>query len=121
MNIQLSKDVVEKLAPYTKDGVLLLDLDDGVGSFSKFGVCSLDTSFRFLVVKKDSDLKDYQVALDSKVGPIYIKDYTLHYFGKEPKIDLNPRFLNYVLSTEAGIVDNNVQVIDMKALQELSE
>ena len=40
---------------------IILDLDDGVGEYSKMGVCSLDTSFRLLLLDKEhagvSDLR----------------------------------------------------------------
>lgn len=121
MEITLSAPVVEKLQPFVAESAkLLLDLDDGVGEFSKFGICSLDTSFRLLVVKEDSNLKDYNLVLKSLVGPIYIKDYTAHYFGEKPILALNPRFSNLVLTNEAGLLDGNVEVIDMRGMQDLS-
>ncbi|MHC5373214.1 iron-sulfur cluster biosynthesis family protein [Enterococcus sp. LJL120] len=121
MEIKMSPEVEKKLAPYQQDAKLLLDLDDGVGSFSKFGVCSLDTSFRVLVVAKDSDLKDYPTALTSPIGDLYIKEYTSNYFAEEPVLELNPRFQNLVLKTASGTVDGNVEIIDMRALQSLQK
>lgn len=121
MEIALSTPVVEKLQPFVAESAkLLLDLDDGVGEFSKFGICSLDTSFRVLVVKEDSNLKDYNLILKSLVGPIYIKDYSAHYFGEKPQLALNPRFNNLVLTNETGLLDGNVEIIDMRGMQELT-
>lgn len=122
MNIQITPAAKAKLTPYTAEhAILLLDLDDGVGSFSKFGVCSLDTSFRVLIVQNDSDLKDYSLEMKSEVGPIYIKEYTKDYFTENPQLDLNPRFQNLVLKSETGIIDNNVEIIDFRAIQAAQE
>lgn len=118
MNIQITAEAEAKLAPYLAEhALLLLDLDDGVGPFSQLGVCSLDTSFRILIVQKDSDLKDYSLHLDSTIGPIYIKEYTNNYFNERPIMDLNPRFQNLMLKSATGIIDNNVEIIDLRALQ----
>lgn len=117
MKLNLTEDAAKKLAPYTKEAKLLLDLDDGVGSFSKFGVCSLDTSFRVLVVAPDSDLKDYPTALETSIGDLYIKDYTKNYFEEDPSLSLNPRFQNLALKSATGTIDNNVEIIDMRAMQ----
>lgn len=51
MELKMSQAVINKLEGYhSNEGALLLDLDDGVGPYSKLGICSLDTSFRFLLV-----------------------------------------------------------------------
>lgn len=115
MEIQVSKEAQEKLVPYKNEGIrFLIDLDDGVGEFSKFGVCSLDTHFRILVVNKKGELPDYSEVLESNDGPFYIKDYTKHYFGQKPQLTVNERFCNLVLSTENGLVDGNVEILDKR-------
>jgi uncharacterized protein YqkB len=115
MKLTMSEAVTKKLAGYNLEGsALLLDLDDGVGPYSKLGICSLDTSFRFLLVADNPVPAPYSVTLSSEVGPIYIKDYTLTYFDKEPKLSLNDRFQSIMLETESGVVDRNVEVIDLR-------
>ncbi|WP_071131166.1 iron-sulfur cluster biosynthesis family protein [Enterococcus timonensis] len=115
MKITLSPEAVAKLQPYLNDETaLLLDLDDGVGKFSKFGICSLDISFRILVVDKTQDLKDYGTQLDSEVGPIGIKGYSADYIGESPSLTVNPRYQNLVLNSVSGLVDGNVGIVDFR-------
>ena len=77
-------------------------------------ICSLDTSFRFLLVSDKEVPAPYTITLSSAVGPIYIKDYTANYFDQEPKLNLNERFQSIVLETESGVVDRNVEIIDLR-------
>lgn len=93
------------------DQKLLLDLDDGVGQFSKVGYCSLDTNFRLLIVPADTDLKDYQAHFDSDLGPIYYKGYTENYFDGHEVLDLNPKNQMLSLKNHGGEVDNRVPIV----------
>lgn len=120
MDIQITPEALKKLAPYrNQDTCLLLDLDDGVGIFSKLGVCSLDTSFRILAVQADSNLKDYPIALTAPEGNLYIKAYTKDYFSEQPILELDPRFPSLRLKSAAGVIDNHVEIIDLRELQKL--
>lgn len=115
MELKMSQAVINKLEGYhSNEGALLLDLDDGVGPYSKLGICSLDTSFRFLLVSDKEVPAPYTITLSSAVGPIYIKDYTANYFDQEPKLNLNERFQSIMLETESGVVDSNVEIIDLR-------
>jgi uncharacterized protein YqkB len=115
MELNMSQAVINKLAGYdANEGSWLLDLDDGVGPYSKLGICSLDTSFRLLLVSDKEIPAPYTVSLSSAVGPIYIKDYTVNYFDQNPKLSLNERFQSIILETESGVVDRNVELIDLR-------
>jgi uncharacterized protein YqkB len=115
MELNMSQAVINKLAGYdANEGSWLLDLDDGVGLYSKLGICSLDTSFRLLLVSDKEIPAPYTVSLSSAVGPIYIKDYTVNYFDQNPKLSLNERFQSIILETESGVVDRNVELIDLR-------
>ncbi|KRL00078.1 iron-sulfur cluster biosynthesis family protein [Liquorilactobacillus capillatus] len=68
---------------------LLLDFDDGVGAFSRVGVCSLDSVFRILIVSKETEIHDYDKVIDSDLGPFKIKGYSEMYMDDEMKLDVN--------------------------------
>ena len=71
MELKMSQAVINKLEGYhSNEGAFLLDLDDGVGPYSKLGICSLDTSFRFLLVSDTEVPAPYTSTLASAVGPI---------------------------------------------------
>ena len=58
MYLKISEKAQERLQKYTDEGAtIILDLDDGVGKYSKMGVCSLDTSFRLLLLDKKQEKK----------------------------------------------------------------
>lgn len=113
--LKMSPAVVERLKKHMTgtDEQLILDFDDGVGAYSKAGVCSLDVSFRILVVDRheiDSEIFDEQ--LDSPLGPVLIKSYADNYFIDEaPKLDLNKLGL-ISLKTNTGVIDTNVEILD---------
>lgn len=90
---------------------LILDFDDGVGRYSKVGVCSLDVSFRLLIVADDTLDSVYDTTLDSPLGKIWIKGYAANFVDEAPKLSLN-KFGLIALTTATGTVDSNVAVLD---------
>lgn len=112
--LEMSQAVQERLAKHMTGAneQLILDFDDGVGAYSKVGVCSLDVSFRFLVVdKNDIDVSIYDEQLDSDMGPVLIKGYADNFVNEAPKLDVNKLGL-INLKTNAGVVDTNVEIMD---------
>ncbi|GKQ43244.1 hypothetical protein RD055328_11670 [Companilactobacillus sp. RD055328] len=94
---------------------ILLDLDDGVGMFSKVGQCSLDTSFRILLVEKDIDFKsDYSVEIDSNIDPIYIKASSDYIFTENITFRVRPNSQTLQMSSSAGLIDGTVNVEHIK-------
>lgn len=91
---------------------LVLDFDDGVGAYSKVGVCSLDVSFRFLIVDKNSVDAVYDTKVASPLGDVLVKGYADNFIDQSPKLTLN-KFGLINLSTSEGVVDTNVEVMSM--------
>ncbi|MGX7350836.1 hypothetical protein RU97_GL000451 [Enterococcus canis] len=104
-----------KLEPYIEAGAkVVLDLDDGVGAYSKMGVCSLDTSFRILILDKVQESKDYALTLDSNVGEVLIKDYSKMYLDEDMTLDVKDRFNTLYLKSPSGVLDGNVPIVDLR-------
>ena len=115
MFIQISDKLQEKLRMFIADSAtILLDLDDGVGKYSKLGVCSLDTSFRLLIVNKTQDQSDYDLTVESDVGPIKIKGYSDVYLDQEMKLEYDDRLALIKLKGSSGVIDGNVPIIDLR-------
>jgi uncharacterized protein YqkB len=92
---------------------LLLSYDDGVGQFSSVGVCSLDTAFQLIKVDPELEAPDYDLQLDSNIGPIFIKGYSKQYLGENLKLDFDSKFFTLPLSSDSEMIDSNVQVMDL--------
>lgn len=91
MYLTITQEARKKIMSYLEDSndELLLDFDDGVGSLSRVGVCSLDSVFRILIVSDDIDTHDYDKKIDSDIGPFKIKGYSEMYMDEEMKLDVN--------------------------------
>ncbi|KRM97519.1 hypothetical protein FC19_GL001560 [Liquorilactobacillus aquaticus DSM 21051] len=91
MYLTITQEARKKIMSYLEDSndELLLDFDDGVGSLSRVGVCSLDSVFRILIVSDDIDSHDYDKKVDSDIGPFRIKGYSEMYMDEEMKLDVN--------------------------------
>lgn len=111
--LQMSQEVQTRLRNHliNDNEQLILDFDDGVGVYSKVGVCSLDVSFRFLVVDKQAVDAIYDETLDSPLGPVLIKGYAANFVNEAPELDMN-KFGLITLKTAAGVVDTNVEILD---------
>lgn len=104
--------VQERLKQHMNPGDrLILDFDDGVGRYSKVGVCSLDVSFRLLIVADDTLDSVYDTTLDSPMGEIWIKGYAANFVDEAPKLSVN-KFGLITLTTATGTIDSNVAVLD---------
>ena len=84
MQLTITKEAEAKLKPYfdDKNAVILLDFDDGVGPFSKVGVCSLNQAFQLVVAPKEADLHDYDQVLETNLGKVYYKGYSDMYLDQ---------------------------------------
>ncbi|GAW98800.1 iron-sulfur cluster biosynthesis family protein [Secundilactobacillus mixtipabuli] len=111
--LQMSQDVQERLKKHllNDSDQLVLDFDDGVGAYSKVGVCSLDVSFRFLIVNKQGIDAVYDQTIASPLGDVRIKGYADNYVDEAPELYLN-KFGLITLKTAAGIIDTNVEILD---------
>lgn len=90
----------------------LLNLDDGVGNYSREGSCAIDTSFDLIAVNPDVDDPDFNAQMDSDLGPVYYKEYSESYLEQNLKFDVKYNAL--ILSGDSGIVDGNVQIKDLR-------
>lgn len=115
MYLKITDKAQEKLLTYIKeDTIVILDLDDGVGEYSKVGYCSLDTSFRLLILDKSQSHKDYAESLENNVGDIYIKDYSKRYLDEAMTLDFDDRLHALQLNGPSGILDSNVPIVDLR-------
>lgn len=115
MFLKISDEAQVKLLPFLEsDAVVILDLDDGVGKYSKMGVCSLDTSFRLLILNRLQDRSDFDLTLDSTIGEIFIKDYSKRYLDEAMMLEIDPRLQTFKLKIPSGVLDGNVPLIDLR-------
>ena len=84
---------------------IILALDDGVGKYSKMGVCSLDIGFRLLILDQLQKISDFSLILDSDVGAVYIKDYSKRYLDEEMILEVDSRLQVFKLKSPSGILD----------------
>ncbi|WP_086443920.1 iron-sulfur cluster biosynthesis family protein [Candidatus Enterococcus lemimoniae] len=118
MFLHVSDEAQIKLTPYIeRKAVIILDLDDGVGRYSKMGVCSLDTSFRLLLLDQLQDKSDFNLSLDSDIGSVYIKDYSKRYLDEEMTLEVDPRLQVFKLKSPSGVLDGNVPIVDLRPEQ----
>ena len=94
MYLKISEKAQERLEKYIQEGAtIILDLDDGVGKYSKMGVCSLDTSFRLLLLASKQETSDYPMTMDCDLGAMDIQDYRREVSAnalREIVLNLNP-------------------------------
>ena len=109
MELYISKAAVRKLKKQLNfDNKILLSLDDGVGPFSKVGICSLEISFDIIEVGEDTVTPDYDQQLNTNLGIWWYKGYSKNYLDENLKLILKGNQL--VLSGNSGIIDSNVQL-----------
>ncbi|MEO1768220.1 MULTISPECIES: iron-sulfur cluster biosynthesis family protein [Enterococcus] len=114
MYLEITDELKPRFLDYLKDSIVVLDLDDGVGKYTKMGFCSLDISFRFLILRKDQDRSDYQTPLDSNVGELFVKEHSAIHLDEKMKLEFDvPRGLIKLKGT-SGLIDGNVQIIDLR-------
>ncbi|GAW63742.1 hypothetical protein FC65_GL001210 [Ligilactobacillus acidipiscis DSM 15836] len=117
MYLTVEPQAQEKLQRYLDEGKdLLLDFDDGVGSLSNVGTCTLASVFRVIAVDKDAEQKDYNKSLDSNIGAFRYKGYSEMYMDPQMKLVVNPT--NKMLSlrgSNSGELTGMVNVEDLSA------
>ena len=117
MYINISDELVKRLEKY-QGSRIVLDLDDGVGRYSKAGSCALNISFRLLVLDEEQDHSDYSLDVDSTIGNIPIKEHSKLYLEDEVSLIFEPRMSLIKLKGPSGMIDGNVQIIDLRENKE---
>ncbi|MBO0453685.1 iron-sulfur cluster biosynthesis family protein [Candidatus Enterococcus murrayae] len=117
MYINIADELVKRLEKY-QNSRIVLDLDDGVGRYSKSGSCALNISFRLLVLDKEQDHSDYTLNVDSTIGSIPIKEHSKLYLEDEMSLIFDPRMSLIKLKGPGGMIDGNVQIIDLREKKE---
>lgn len=109
MRLTITDQAFEKLRENVPENSrLLLSFDDGVGPFSKVGICSLETSFDIIAVDREVKTPDYDAKLATNHGEWQYKGYSNVYLDDDMKLDIKNNQL--VLSGESGILDSSITV-----------
>ena len=117
MHLNIADELVKQLEKY-QGSRIVLDLDDGVGRYSKSGSCALNISFRLLILDKDQDDSDYTLDIESIIGNIPIKEHSKLYLEDEMSLVFDPRMSLIKLKGPSGMIDGNIQIIDLRKNKE---
>ena len=120
MYINVSEELVKRLEEY-QNSRIVLDLDDGVGRYSKAGSCALNISFRLLFLDEDQDHSDYTLDVESNIGNIGIEEHSKLYLEDEMSLIFDPRMSLIKLKGPSGMIDGNVQMIDLREKKEQAQ
>lgn len=118
MQLTITKEAEAKLKPYfdDKNAVILLDFDDGVGPFSKVGVCSLNQAFQLVVAPKEADLHDYDQVLETNLGKVHYKGYSDMYLDQVMQLKVNEQNMTLrLVGNNSGDLTPVLNVIDLRA------
>lgn len=114
MYLEFSDDVMMRIKKHMHaDTVVVLDFDDGVGPFSKAGICSLDTAFKLILTTKVVVTPEFDATIESNLGQVLIKDYSKEQLDQQMTL-IQADNLNLVLKGAGGILDGHVQMIDLQ-------
>lgn len=114
MKITFTETAAQRVARYlgpTKR--MLLDFDDGVGPFSSVGTCSLDGTFRLIVVDRQVDLPDFDQQLSSNLGDIGIKGYSAVQLDDQMEVRFNKQYFTIPLVSTKRTLTENLPIIDL--------
>lgn len=114
MNITFTEGAVNRLKRYDlSNKKMLLDFDDGVGPFSAVGSCSLDGTYRLILVAKDVKTPDYDEKINSNLGDVFIKRHTAVQFDSKMEVRFNPRYFTMPLVSPQRVLTDNLEVLDL--------
>lgn len=117
MKLTITDDAANKLRPFFEDqnALVLLDFDDGVGPFSKVGVCSLNQAFQLVIVDKTEDIHDYNEKITTELGDVYYKGYSDMYLDQVMQLKLNPQNMTLrLVGNSSGELTPVLNVIDLR-------
>ncbi|EOH91417.1 iron-sulfur cluster biosynthesis family protein [Enterococcus villorum] len=115
MELLLTEEAKEKLQNQINEGEqVLFDIEDGDGPFADSRVtCQLDTSFRLIIVKKNTtkDLSLYTEKVKTPIGVIWIKKSALIYMDNPTTIAVEPTYKSLQLKGASGLLKGNLQIM----------
>lgn len=115
MELLLTEEAKKKLQNQINEGEqVLLDIEDGDGPFADSRVtCQLDTSFRLIIVKKNTtkDLSLYTEKVETPIGVILIKKSALIYMDNPTTIAVEPTYKSLQLKGASGLLKGNLQIM----------
>jgi uncharacterized protein YqkB len=113
MQITFKEEAAARIQPLLQDGKkLLLTFEDGVGPYSQHAMMHMMVQFSLNIVAADADVHDYDVWLDSNLGPVGVKGYSQEDLDEHLVVKFNDRENAYVLSGDIGQIDSNMGFID---------
>lgn len=87
MKLTIGKEALLKIKQLTgPDDILLIDLDDGIGEFSKL-LMENGLKYQLLIVDKKTLPKEFDHTLTSNAGTVYFNKDTEWYLDPEMHID----------------------------------
>ena len=105
--------VIAKLSPLLNTHRrLLLTFEDGVGDFSQHAMLHMQTQFTLNIIATDTPAEGYNTILDSNLGPVAVKDYSVDDLQQTMTLRLNTHQNTLQLTGEGGMIDDNVGLID---------
>ena len=90
MELNVSAVAASRLAPMLHaDKALILDINDGIGPYSRPSKTSGQAKFNLLILPRTNVPDVYDAHLDSPVGPVLIKSYTRGFFKAETELTVS--------------------------------
>ncbi|MFC6180564.1 iron-sulfur cluster biosynthesis family protein [Lactiplantibacillus daowaiensis] len=113
LTLTIEPDVMAKLTPkLTVNKRLLLTFEDGVGQYSQHAAYHMQTQFTINIIAADAPIDGYGVIIDSNLGPVAVKDYSVADLQQTMTLRLNTHQNTIQLMGEGGLIDDNVGLID---------
>ncbi|WP_137597922.1 iron-sulfur cluster biosynthesis family protein [Paucilactobacillus kaifaensis] len=115
MKLTISESALSILEPKLSDHTnILLSYDDGVGPYSHHGLVALQIAFKLILITDQMPMQDYDLKIDSNLGPIYAKGYSSEFFGSNLKIDFNPHYHLFSLVDDGEVIEDNLEIQDLR-------
>lgn len=113
MEIKFDDAAVERIQSHlAPDKQLLLTFEDGVGPYSQHAMIHMQIQFSINVVADTDPVTDYNATIDSNLGPIKVKGYSLDNLEEHMVVHYHKSMNTLVLSGDGGDIDTNMGFID---------
>lgn len=115
MKLSVSKEAQEVIqGKRHAEERVLLDFEDAIGPFVDDSVsCQLYPAFRLLLVPQEypeAKLADYNLLLETEIGPIYMKERSTMLLDKEVEMMIEPSYKRLQIRSNSGILAANVPI-----------